>query len=66
MPVSSQSPMDVEAKRKELEELALFLMKTEKEIASIRAEMRRLQAEDLALSDKEALHQVLQKIAQHK
>lgn len=66
MPVSNQSPINVEAKRKELEELALFLMKTEKEIASIRAEMRRLQAEDLALSDKEALHQVLQKIAQYK
>lgn len=62
MPVSSTAQQNLEVKRKELEELALFLMKTEKELEQVQHEAKRLKIEAQDYLDQQAIHQALQTI----
>lgn len=65
MPVSSTVQQNLEVKRKELEALALFLLKTEKELEHVRHETKRLQVEAQDYLDQRAIHQALQTIHNH-
>ncbi len=64
--MSNQNSQTIEAKRQELKDLTLFLLKTKKELASIVQETARLQIETQTYLDKHALHRALQAIHSQK
>lgn len=65
MSASSAVQQNLEVKRKELEALALFLLKTEKELEHVQLETKRLQVEAQDYLDQQAIHQALQTIHNH-
>ncbi|MBP7992071.1 MAG: hypothetical protein KAZ30_00240 [Candidatus Magasanikbacteria bacterium] len=63
--ISVQS-QDKAAKRQEMRHTIDLLLRAEQEMQIIRTEMKRLRVEEQNFSDKEELHNILQKISQFK
>lgn len=55
-----------EVERTHLKKILELVSQAETQMAAVRAEMKRLEVEEQTEKDKRSLHEILQKISQHK